>query len=245
MVICSSMAAGKIPEFPEAKYRFEEIIPHKRTRLSRKYPERDLLQRQLHLCVPDVALEAGTEIDDKVMSNIGRVLKREGREVAGRAVRQFITEAAKPLIYPEVGSNVLITKNDLLLTTPLDKTEDAAEEADELKALYKDSEEIGYYYRLYNPWGAPKTLGIGSKLFYVDRRAVRGFAVVTDFSPHRTNAIVTMMAADTWKWIDPIPCDYDRIKPPQGYAYADRHKYLENVHIVDVVGGWLDPMPEK
>lgn len=230
----------------EKSNRFEELIPSKRTRLSPADPEKDLLNRQLRLCVPDVVLEAEAQVDALVLDRIGQVLKKEGREVAGQAVRHMITSLAHPVIYPEVGNQVPIGESDLLVTTPLDKAREHVGEAEDLINYYYETGDVGYYYRLFNPWGAPKTLGIGSKLFYVDQRAVRGFAVVTDLEVNPDdNHLVSKMDANTWKWIDPIPCDYGQVKPPQGYAYARKHRYLKDVPEVEIVGSWLDPMPKK
>ena len=139
------------------------------------------------------------------------------------------------------GKTVPIRKNDLLVTTPLAQAKDHVKEAEDAIALYQRSGKVDYYWRKY--WPMPKNLKVGSKIFYVDNRAIRGFAVVTDIVVD--NFHEAHMAVDTWRWIKPIHCDYDRLKPPQGYSYATEHDYLAGVKAVRVIGGWLDPMPGK
>lgn len=148
-------------------------------------------------------------------------------------------------LYFPVGSQVTIDTGDLLVTTPLAKSAEHAQEARERLDEYDESGTVGYYYRVYNSHVPPKTLKVGSKMFYVDQRAIRGFAVVTrlDVPDKLLGGLVAYMEADTWRWIEPIGCDYDRVKPPQGYAYAAKHQYLDGVSQVTITGDWLDPMP--
>lgn len=145
----------------------------------------------------------------------------------------------KDLLYFPKGSTIGIREHDFLVTTPLPKIKDAAQEAKEAIELFQSTGKIDHYYR--EIWPFPNNLKIGSKFLYVDNRAIRGFAVVTDIDIKRVHV---NMDVDTWRWIDPISCDYGVIKPPQSYARAIGHKYLENTTSIKVIGEWLDLMPK-
>ncbi|MEK7525135.1 MAG: hypothetical protein AAB548_02065 [Patescibacteria group bacterium] len=142
------------------------------------------------------------------------------------------------LYYPK-GSKQKLREYDFLVTTPLDQAESHVQEAQDAINYYKKTGEVDYYYR--DCWPYPKNLRIGSKFFYVDNRAIRGFAIVTDIDINKENA---NLAADTWRWIVPIHCDYQQTKPPQRYACAVDHEYLKGINQVRVIGEWLDPMPK-
>lgn len=149
-------------------------------------------------------------------------------------------------LYVPVGTSVSITADDLLVTTPVAQVDAHIREAQERLDEYENKGTVGYYYRMYHPHAPPKTLKVGSKMFYVDRRAIRGFAVVTELTvdPHG-GELIARMQADTWRWIAPIPVSYEQQKPPQGFAYAAKHPYLAGVQSVAVIGDWLAPMPEN
>jgi hypothetical protein len=135
------------------------------------------------------------------------------------------------------GERVYVREYDYLVTTPISKRDEHIKEAEDAIALYQKTGELDYYYRDIHP--LPKNLKIGSKMFYVDNRAVRGFAVVTEIDP-RTSQV--RMSVDTWRWIKPLPANYFIIKPPQSYASALNHTYFKGVETVKVVGDWLEPM---
>lgn len=143
-------------------------------------------------------------------------------------------------LYLPVGTIVDIREHDFLVTTPVAKVKEHAKEAEDSIRHFMETGHIDYYYR--DCYSFPRNLKIGSKFFYVDNRAIRGFAVVTDIDIANINA---NMNVDTWRWIDPIPCDYGKLKPPQKYARAIGHQYLRGVGKVQVIGEWLDPMPQK
>jgi hypothetical protein len=139
------------------------------------------------------------------------------------------------------GTVVPISENDLLVTTPIAQRNDSAKEATDAIDYYHKTGKLDYYWRRY--CFPPRNLKVGSKLFYVDNRAITGFAVVTDIV--MKDMLQAHMSVDTWRWINPIPCDYGKIKPPQSYARAMEHKYFEGIDKVKVIGEWLDPMPQK
>jgi len=145
------------------------------------------------------------------------------------------------LRYP-VKTTVPVSEYDLLVTTPIAKAKEHAREAEQVRQYYKKTGLLDYYWRAYV--FPPSNLRVGSSVYYVDRRAIRGFAMVTDIVL-KDFILQAHMLADTWRWITPIPCDYRVIKPPQSYARANRHKYFAGIAEVQVIGGWLDPMPES
>jgi len=142
-------------------------------------------------------------------------------------------------LYFTKDESVSLREYDLLVTTPIAKARDHVKEAVDAIRLYETTGEIDYYWRKY--WPPPRNLKVGSKMFYVDNRAIRGFGVVTDIV--MGDLLEAHMLVDTWRWINPIPCNYSVIKPPQSYARAIGHKYFEGIDKVQVIGEWLDPMP--
>ncbi len=140
------------------------------------------------------------------------------------------------LFLPE-GTDYHLRKYDFLVTTPLDLAAEHVKEAEGAIKLFNETGKIDYYYR--NLWSFPKECRIGSKFIYVDNRAIRGFAVVTNI----VNQFVIHMDVNTWRWIYPIPCDYGKIKPPQSYAQAIKHQYFAGIDGIKIIGEWLDPMP--
>lgn len=141
-------------------------------------------------------------------------------------------------LYLDIGDTVEIRDSDFLVTTPIAKAREHVKEAQSVINRFNKYGHIDYYYR--DCWPFPKNLKIGSKFFYVDNRAIRGFAIVTNIDIKRLRV---QMNVDTWRWISPIPCDYGKVKPPQKYASAKKHQYFEQTHRVPIVGSWLDPMP--
>lgn len=153
---------------------------------------------------------------------------------------KILNSINRSALYIPKGSTANLREFDYLVTTPVAKAMDHVKEAEDSIALYKRTGKIDSYYRNIYPF--PKNLKIGSKFFYVDGRAIRGFAVVTSINP--SNEFRTRMSVDTWRWINPIPCDYGKIKPPQGYSSAQKHIYFKGIDSIKIVGGWLDPMPK-
>jgi hypothetical protein len=141
-------------------------------------------------------------------------------------------------LYIPKGSTVGLREYDFLVTTPLSQAKTHVKEAEDAISHFQKTGKIDHYCRSF--WPFPKNLRIGSKLFYVDNRAIRGFAVATDID---MNVVTVNMDVNTWRWISPIACDYGKIKPPQMYARAIGHTYFEGINSVKVTGEWLDPMP--
>lgn len=144
----------------------------------------------------------------------------------------------KDLLYFPKGSVIELREYDFLVTTPLAKSKEHVQEAEDAIRLFKETGEIDHYYR--EIWPFPKNLRVGSKFFYVDNRAIRGFAVLTNIDIEK---VTVNMDVNTWRWINPIPCDYGKIKPPQRYAYAIGHQYLDGLDRIQVIGDWLDTAP--
>lgn len=134
-------------------------------------------------------------------------------------------------------SSVRIALKNILVTTPLKDSENAAKEA--LACIQANG---GYYFRSMPK--RPANLEIGSKIFYVDKGYIRGFAVVESVSEisYTDEQICStsgkrfkgnfklLMRADSWQWIKPIPH-----KGFQGFRYFDES--------FEIIGGWRDPMP--
>lgn len=141
------------------------------------------------------------------------------------------------------GQSVPLREHDFLVTTPLAQAKAHGSEARERIEEYRSHGTIGHYFRSFHANYPPKILRVGSKFFYVDNRAIRGFAVVSDFVVDIRFNLLALMHADTWRWIHQISVDYQKLKPPQCYAYITGHAYTKDIEQVDVIGGWLDPMP--
>jgi hypothetical protein len=161
------------------------------------------------------------------------------QEVPVKSLWRSICETVNTdVLYLLFGVGVDIREYDFLVTTPVSRAREHIKEAEDAIELYRRTGEVDYYFR--DCWPFPKNLRIGSKYFYVDRRAIRGFAVVTGID---IDNIDVNMNVNTWRWIEPIPCDYSQLKPPQRYARALTHQYFEGISEVQIIGGWLDPMP--
>jgi hypothetical protein len=131
---------------------------------------------------------------------------------------------------------MITAEKDILVTTPISKSELAAKEAEECIAASE-----GYYFRTFRK--KPKRLAPGSRIFYVDRGFIRGFGVVSSVATHEMVCETTghnwgegfhaIFPYPTWKWIKPIP-----MKGFQGF------RYFAGVE-VEIVGGYGDPMPKE
>ena len=129
------------------------------------------------------------------------------------------------------------TSHDILVTTPKSQIEHAAREAKH--CMMRGG---GYYFRRFAK--LPKLLKERiSKVFYVEDGYIRGYGTVTDIQwrESMTDSITDeawppgyyiAIPADSWKWIRPIP-----YKGFQGFRYIPDLEY-------EIVGDWLDPMPE-
>ncbi len=152
-------------------------------------------------------------------------------------------------LYPETGAEVALTPSDFLVTTRLQDTAAHAEEARQVREHFDQQGAVDYYYRKYHPYIPPTDLRIGSKLLYVDQRKITGFAAVTGLHIASLSMdLEARMSGDTWRWIDPIFCDYETKSPPQGSSSrALRHSYLtdKNITSVSVAGEWLDEAPQR
>lgn len=132
---------------------------------------------------------------------------------------------------------------DIIVTTPKDRRADAAAEAEDAKQYGGDTlyfRRIGNYAHL--------CVRPGERIYFVEDGYVRGFALLdhtrTAQEPRTCDTtgreypegFFLFMRADSWKWIQPIP-----MQGFQGWRYAHRCDLPEDV---EIVGGWLDPMPE-
>jgi hypothetical protein len=164
-----------------------------------------------------------------------------GREkVFGNLWNMIHKTLNKDVLYFHKGSTVGLREYDFLVTTPLSQAKAHVKEAEDAIKYFEKTGKIDRYWRTL--WPFPKNLRIGSKMFYVDNRAIRGFSVVTDID---INEVTVNMDVNTWRWISPIACDYGKIKPPQNYSRAIGHTYFEGIDKVKIIGEWLEPMPQK
>ncbi|MBI2635184.1 MAG: hypothetical protein HYW79_01415 [Parcubacteria group bacterium] len=123
---------------------------------------------------------------------------------------------------------------DIVVTTPKNKMEIAAEEA--RQCIEAGS---GFYFRTFR--NKPRHLGVGSRIFYVEYGYIRGFGVISKVVEGNMQCETTgydwgdgyhaIMQANSWKWIKPIP-----MKVFQGWHYFEANG-------IKVVGNWLDPKP--
>jgi hypothetical protein len=128
---------------------------------------------------------------------------------------------------------------NIIVTTPQRCRSQARKEAEN---CIKDGG--GYYFRKFPPQCRPKHLGVGDRVYYVQDRFLRGFALVDSFEYLEKQICDTSgqdfgagyfvyMNATTWQWVKP-----SLFKGFQGWRYA-----LDWVDLLPIVGGWLDPMP--
>lgn len=129
---------------------------------------------------------------------------------------------------------------DIVVTTPADRAEEAAEE---VAACLWDGG--GCYFRWFS--NRPR-IHAGERIFYVETGYVRGFAQC-DYVTFKGDGVCcettghlwprgwyVFMRADSWKWIKPIP-----MRGFQGYRYAHKQPWFAKI---EIVGGWKDPMPK-
>lgn len=130
---------------------------------------------------------------------------------------------------------------DIIVTTPKNKSQEAAEEAE-----YCKKNGGGYYFRVFPVKRYPRNIKIGDKVFYIDGGYVRGFCLIDacglNFS--KTPCAVTgevyppgyivFMKAESWVWINPV-----LMKGFQGF------RYFKNDFEVKEKGMWLDSMPNE
>jgi len=127
---------------------------------------------------------------------------------------------------------------DIVVTTPLSERANAAREAAALITAGG-----GQYFRALH--AKPARLTEGDRIFYVEAGYVRGYGVVAavHFGGDRCGiterwwdgAVSVWFDARSWTWIRPLP-----MQGFQGFRYATR----DLLDLVEVVGGWLDTMPE-
>lgn len=131
---------------------------------------------------------------------------------------------------------------DIVVTTPYHESENSASEA---RQCIEDGG--GFYFRRV-PF-IPKGAGVGSRLFYVERGFITGYAVVCEIANLRHGEEPTCATtgrtwppgfyliadATTWKWIHPILMrgfqGVRRLHPGCGFGIVE-------------VGGWKDPRPK-
>ena len=130
---------------------------------------------------------------------------------------------------------------DIIVTTPQSASASAAAEAAHCKR-----EGGGRYFRRLAARTRPKNFDATDRIFYVERGFIRGFAVASSVSSRDEpitcsttghvwqDGFYIFMDASSWKWIKPIP-----MTGFQGWRY-----YIAPEHL-QIVGGWLDPMPES
>ena len=126
------------------------------------------------------------------------------------------------------------TIQDIIVTTPKNKTEIAEEEA--RQCIEAGS---GFYFRTFR--NTPRHLGIGSRIFYIEDGYVRGFGMVSEIKNGDMQCGTTgydwgdgthaIIQSDSWKWIKPIP-----MRGFQGWRYFKAKS-------IKIVGNWLDPKP--
>ncbi len=125
---------------------------------------------------------------------------------------------------------MIADKGDILVTTPISQSADAAREAEKIKRWGG-----GYYLRSLGR-NRPRKSHSGNRCFYVDRGFIRGFAIIEKFRIHTddpTRPIYeAVMDARSWVWIKPI-----ERKGFQGFRYVEGMEF-------EPVGNWLDPMPK-
>jgi hypothetical protein len=133
---------------------------------------------------------------------------------------------------------------DIIVTTPKGCAGEAAQEARDCIASGG-----GYYFRRFTKRYAPHChLQVGDRIYYVERGYVRGFAllggwveVVRKSRGCETTGrwwlpgVYLVMDATTWQWIRPI-----QMRGFQGWRSAQNYFNRERV---EIIGGWLDPMP--
>jgi len=129
---------------------------------------------------------------------------------------------------------------DIMVTTPKDRMEAAAREAEDCKQAGG-----GFYFRrLCGSCGHTPRIKSGDRVYYVEDGAVRGFCLLDRLeektvdmvcASNQTNyfpGVFAFMDARTWQWIEPIPM--------QGFR---GWRYFPKELAPQVVGGWLDPRP--
>lgn len=89
----------------------------------------------------------------------------------------------------------------------------------------------------------PKSLDIGTRIYYVEHPSVRGFGTVSDIVDGSMICETTgkdwgegyhaIIPVESWKWIKPI-----MMKGFQGWRYFDIPR-----EEIKIVGDWLDPKP--
>lgn len=132
---------------------------------------------------------------------------------------------------------------DIIVTTPKDQMESAAQEAADCIAAGG-----GEYFRRFPAAYAPSGLVRGRRVWYVEDGFLRGYAVVDrvetrngmdcDTTGRRWPAgVYVFMRADSWRWIEPFP-----MRGFRGYRYfTDGLQY--SLRPLQVVGDWLSPRP--
>ena len=129
---------------------------------------------------------------------------------------------------------------DIIVTTPKNKSKEAAQEADFCK-----SNGGGFYFRHFNKAKYPKQINRNSRVFYVEDGFVMGFCKVEDYGfidncgiicsttgDKYLEGFVVIMDSTSWKWIKPV-----KMKGFQGF------RYFKNQFEVEVVGDWLTSKP--
>lgn len=122
---------------------------------------------------------------------------------------------------------------NIIVTTPLKSSRVAEQEA-----AARIEQGGGYYFRSFGK-NHPQHISSGSKVYYVDKGHITGYAVIDsinaqemkcEITGRKSRGITILMKADSWKWVKPIPH-----AGFQGFRYFDQEP--------EVVGDWLDPKP--
>lgn len=145
---------------------------------------------------------------------------------------------------------------DIIVTTPKGQMANAAAEAAD--CIRNGG---GEYFRRFHPTAYPRQIAVGSRVYYVEDRFIRGFAVVSLLlhSPAGMTCDTTgrvwsqgfyvFMDATSWQWVCPIP-----MRGFQGFRYVEwgggddsRNNIVSGMGgftgPLEIVGNWRDPRP--
>jgi hypothetical protein len=153
---------------------------------------------------------------------------------------------------------------DIIVTTPLGRMKEAAQEAEDSIHEYLTTGEVGFYFRQFrhrDPRHHPN-VNEGNRVYYVEDGYIRGYMLVyskqfresglicqTTGSQYEPGLYIYYLA-DSWHWIKPIP-----MQGFQGFRYAnwvwsdqsENHILLKVdgvIYEVINIGDWLMPYPE-
>jgi hypothetical protein len=128
---------------------------------------------------------------------------------------------------------------DIVVTTPIKYKDVAAQEAKDCLACGG-----GFYFKTF--FFKPKRLELGSRVYYIDDGAIRGFGILSYEYTGRLqcetsgnvwgdnesyNAIIP---AHTWHWVKPVV-----MRGFQGFRYMKQAR-----DTVEIIGDWQKPKPQ-